>query len=752
MNFSDIFVSEDLNYSTYEKNVPAPLFRKSFDLKSTATNGEILICGLGFYDLFVNGIKITKGHIAPYISNTNHIIYYDKYDILSYLKNGKNVIGIMLGDGHLVGKTSVWNFKDNSTNAAPMLALNIEIKCKNELISFEADDFVCKKGPVLFNDLRSGVFYDARLEDNWLDAEYIDDEWHKPIMVSKPKGYAKICEAEPIKVYKEIKPVNIKKGEIEPYKPSYQIDSFVNSITPFENPPAHTGGYIYDFGENNSGIYRLKIKGQRGQKIDIQCAEQITYGKVNYNNINFYPDGFCQRDIYYLKGDTEEVFEPMFTFHGFRYIYISGITEEQATKGLLTFLVMSSSLENRGSFECSDQMANAIYEAGRRSDISNFFYYPMDCPHREKNGWTGDASASAEHMIMTIGAENSWREWLNNIRAAQTTQGQLPGIVPTDSWGYHWGNGPAWDSVIFNLPYFSYKFRGETEIIKENAPAMIKYLEYISKKRDERGIVAVGLGDWLPVSKIAEDYDSDLGFTDSVMILDMCRKGTEMFDAVNLVDYKEYAQNLGSEMLASIRKEFIDFDTYEVKKKCQTSQAMAIYYNVFEENEKPKAFEVLTDIIANDKNNFTCGFLGTRVLFHVLSQFGKADLAYNMITKEDFPSYGYWISKGETTFLEQFYEYDQYFFESKNHHLMGDVIGWFIGEIGGIKVQNPRFVKISPCFVEKLDWCKASHKLPDGEINVFWKRCKDKIKLEVKATGNVKYEIVVENQNKIIIK
>ncbi len=742
VEFSKKFVCEDKCYSTYEKNIPSPLFRKSFNLIQEADEAEILIGGIGFYDLFINGQRITKGHIAPYINNPDHIVYYDKYNIKPYLKTGENVMGIMLGDGHLVGKTFAWDFFKNKINAAPMVALMAVIKAGARFISFEADDFVCKKGPVLFNDLRSGVFYDARLEDNWLEAGYDDSHWNKPIRVQAPKGEARPCMAEPIRVQREIKPISIKKGELFPYECSNQMKEKLAVLNAFEKAVPSVGGYIYDFGENNSGIYRLKIKGEKGQKINIQCGEQLRDGKLTYSNIGFYPDGFVQRDIYYLKGEGEEVFEPMFTFHGYRYIYIEGISEEQATKDLLTYLVMSSDLENRGSFECSDEMANTIYQMGRRSDASNFFYFPMDCPHREKNGWTGDASVSAEHMIMTIGAEKSWREWLHNIRGAQRENGQLPGIVPTDSWGYNWGNGPAWDSALFNLPYFAYKYRGDKEIIKENAYAMIKYLKYISLRRDENGIVAIGLGDWVPQGKAsAGDYDAPLGFTDSTMVLDICRKASIMFDAINLTEYKEFADRLGAEMRHAIRREYIDFNTYTVKSGCQTVQAMAIYYDVFDEEEKKRGFKVLKDIIERDNNSFTCGFLGMRVLFHVLSDFGYADLAYDMIVRKEYPSYGYWVEKGETTFLEQFVKYDDYYKASKNHHFLGDVVNWFMSSPGGLKVQNDGYVIVSPKFIDRLDWCKTVHNLPKGEIEIFWQRKDKDIDLFIKCSGEVKYDL-----------
>lgn len=234
-------------------------------------------------------------------------------------------------------------------------------------------------------------------------------------MADRPRGKAKICEAEPIRVIKEIKAVRIYKGELATYSPREDVCSWLEGKETQETPPTRTGGYVYDFGENNAGIFRLKIRGRAGQRIDIQCTEYLDGDKPDYGNFNFYPDGYVQRDIYILHSDEEEIFEPMFTYHGFRYIYISGITEEQADDDLLTYLVMSSDLEETGGFECSDDIANKIFEIARRSDRANFYYFPTDCPHREKNGWTGDASVSSEHMIMTMNTEKSWREWLNNI-------------------------------------------------------------------------------------------------------------------------------------------------------------------------------------------------------------------------------------------------------------------------------------------------------------------------------------------------
>ena len=743
MILSDKFVCEDRERSTYFKHVAAPIFRKSFTVPEHIKRAEISICGIGFYDLFVNGRKITKGYLAPYISNPDHITYYDLYDIKPYLQNGENVIGIILGDGFGNSKTCVWDFDKNVFNASPKLAFFAEIESFDKTEYYDASDFKCKKGAITFNDLRSGVFYDSRLEEKgWNEAGFIeDDKWHSPVLADRPRGKAKICEAEPIRVIKEIKAVRIYKGELATYSPREDVCSWLEGKETQETPPTRTGGYVYDFGENNAGIFRLKIRGRAGQRIDIQCTEYLDGDKPDYGNFNFYPDGYVQRDIYILHSDEEEIFEPMFTYQGFRYIYISGITEEQADDDLLTYLVMSSDLEKTGGFECSDDIANKIFEIARRSDRANFYYFPTDCPHREKNGWTGDASVSSEHMIMTMNTEKSWREWLNNIRLAQHPDGSIPGIVPTDTWGYEWGNGPIWDSVLFNLPYMLYKYRGNMDIVKENAHAMMSYLEYICRQRDEEGIIEIGLGDLGPVCRNSDDYIVPLGFTDSVCVLDTCRKSEKMFRAAGLNHNADFAKNLGDELYFAVRKKYLNTDTMTIKSRCQTAQAMGIYFDIFTAAEKQYAFGQLMKILKSDNYKLTCGLLGTRVIFHVLARFGEAETAYKMITDEEFPSYGYYVKQGATTLPEHFVLGDMSREKSYNHHFLGDVIQWFIRYVGGINVKSSKNVLIRPMFIEGLNFARAYHNLPSGKVSVEWQRNGDSIELKVKCPPETECEI-----------
>ena len=381
-------------------------------------------------------------------------------------------------------------------------------------------------------------------------------------------------------------------------------------------------------------------------------------------------------------------------------------------------------------------MTNKLQAMTRNSDLSNFYYFPTDCPHREKNGWTGDAALSAEHILMNLDAVNSYREWLRNIRAAQRADGALPGIVPTGGWGFEWGNGPAWDAALTYIPYFCYVLRGDRKIIEENATAIFRYCEYISRRRDERGLVAIGLGDWCPVTRIK----SPLEFTDSVTCMSILKKAAYIFSQLGLSLEREFCEKLYNEIRDAVRRHLIDFGTMTAIGSCQTSQAMAIYYDVFTPGEKPEAFKRLLEIIRRRDDHVDAGILGMRVLFRVLSDFGEPDLAFKLITRPDYPSYGNFVERGLTALPEDFLrEEDRP--NSLNHHMFGDISAWFIEYIGGIRVNpflaDPSEVEISPVFIEKLDSAEASYETVGGKVSVKWHRTSLGIALDISADSGV---------------
>lgn len=739
MKFSNKFICASNDKCSFEKHENAPYIRKSFLLPKKPQAAEITISGQGFYELYINGKNITKGALAPYISNPDDICYYDNYDVYSYLGEGENVIGIILGNGFYNNfGGSVWDFEKAKWCGAPRVALNFSALVDDETIEFEADkSFRTHPSPIIFDDYRMGVRYDARLEQNgWAEPGFDDSDWKNALIAEMPRGDAKICEAEPIVVSKKIKPVSITKCNM---------------------------GYLYDFGVNAAGVCRLEIEGKEGQQIQLEYAERLDEnGEFYKKNIVFQCIDTTElhmeyehKNIYICSGKGKEVFVPKFVYFGFRYVLVRGIEENQATENLLTYLVMNSDLKERADFECSNDTLNKLQKMTRISDLANFYYFPTDCPHREKNGWTGDASMSSEHMLLNLTAEKSLKEWLCNIRKAQNEKGALPGIVPTGGWGFEWGNGPAWDSVCVNLPYYIYKFTGDESVLYDNADMIFRYLNYITTRINENGFIAIGLSDWCqPVKYVKinrakitpEDrWSAPLEFTDTAMIIDMCKKASFIFDKTERDLQKEFAEKLWTRLRKNVREKMIDFETMTVYGNCQTSQALAIAFNIFEENEMPRAIERLVEIIHKEEDKINVGMIGLRYIFRVLCDYGYADLAIKMITRPDYPSYGNWVEKGATSLWEDFEGNS-----SRNHHFFGDISALFIEYFAGIK-PNPNMnsineIEISPSFARSLKYAKAFYNLAQGgKVCLEWKRENENIILEVSVPEKICANILLKN-------
>jgi len=725
MNFPQNFFAAGVEYCTFDKYVPAPLLRKTFQLPERVSEASILVGAQGFYELHVNGTIVSK-LLAPYISAVDDIIYYDRYDIAQHLQMGENVIGIVLGNGMKNGFGGyVWDFHLAPFRGAPSVALRLDATCESgKKVEIEADEsFVTSPSPIYFDDLRSGEYYDARNEQpGWNKPGFDASAWTPAITAVPPRGEKRLCTADPIVVTGERKPVSITKVE---------------------------DGYRYDFGINDAGLCKLIIRGKAGQEITLVHGEHLVEtgeGNIEMTRLDgFQPPGYAQTDKYICKGDGEEEYTPRFTYHGFRYVLVKGITEMQATPGLLTYKIMHSNLAERGGFTCSDPVANQLQEITRRSTLANFYYFPTDCPHREKNGWTGDAAVSAQHILLNLAAEDSFAEWLRNIYKAQNQAGTLPGIVPTGGWGFEWGNGPAWDAALTFLPYYTYRYRGDMDILRESATSIFRYVHYIERNRDKRGLVKLGLGDWCPPSKEAHEHAAPILLTDSIICMSICDKAAKIFRKLNWLHESDYAYAIADELRLSIRRYLIDPNTMLAAGECQTSQAMILFYGVPLDNDRPAAQAQLLRLIHENGGFMDTGILGARCIFHVLSDMGESDLAYNMITRPEYPSYGNWLQRGATTLWENFNK-DETGIWSRNHHFFGDISSWFIQCVAGIRynVECKGITYVNPSFINALDFAEAFHHAPEGEIFVRWERKSDsEILLKVKVPTVLTGEIVL---------
>ena len=751
---SRAFYCAGKEYSAAGNFIPAPYFRKTFYVNGRVEKGSLTVGCLGFYRVFLNGRELTRGHISPFVSNLDDYIYYDEYSLRAALVEGKNVIAFVLGNGlrNCMGGYS-WNFTKAPWRGSPAVAFRMEFADDEDAKVVESDGtIVTCPSPILMDDLRYGETYDATKEiKGWNTVSFDDSGWKPAVPADVPRGESRIGMQEPIVAEQELKPVEIRPGRID--KQRYDPDSYV---IPYPEDEHGTEGYLYDFGENNAGIVKLHIKGERGQKVILQFGELLTkQGGLNLSNMAYAPLGYDHRIVYICKGGAEgEDYSPSFTYFGFRYVLVMGITPEQAVPELLTAVVMHTKCEILGGVSSSDEVLNKLYMASRRANLSNYFHIITDCPHREKNGWTGDIALSAEQMLLSMNPENNLREWLNNVRKAQIERGLIPDIIPTAvNWGMHETCNPWWNRVLVDVPFFIWKYRGDTEILKENATAIFRLVDMFARLQEnsEDGLLNMGFGDWCPFARVFYDYPCAEVITSTFGVIETLRRAEMIFDELGMKGRALYTRDARKKLTKAADAKLINHETHTVLGNTQTGQAIGLMVGMFPPEEEQAAADVLVKLIHDNDDLLTIGVLGSRYIYEALSSHGYTDLALEVLLTERYPSMGYAVTHGHNTALpESIWEFDtQGDPGSQNHHFFGDFAGWYVRELGGLKV-NPSLrdvnnVNVEPRFGTRLEQFSCWHVLPAGKIEISWKRAADGITLSLTVPEGVHGDLVLHD-------
>jgi alpha-L-rhamnosidase len=441
-------------------------------------------------------------------------------------------------------------------------------------------------------------------------------------------------------------------------------------------------------------------------------------GRINTANISAHiKSGEFQTDHYIMRGDPLEIWEPRFTYHGFRYAQITGYPGEHSPR-IFKARVVHTDLPVRGEFSCSDPTVNAIQQCARRSTLTNYHGIPTDCPHREKNGWTGDAQLSAEQMLLNFDPRAAYRKWLRDIRDAQRPDGSLPSIVPTGGWGFMWGNGPAWDSALVLIPWYQYLYAGDTVILEENYDAMARYVDYLTGMEVD-GIVDFGLGDWCPPGGNGK-IKCPVAVTDTAYYHVCARLVSRVASVLGREeDAAKYAA-LADRIRDSFRREFVVIGDGTVTGSCQTSLACALHQGMIGDEEREIFLASLLREIDRCGRHIDCGILGAKYVLHVLTDSDRVDTAFDIVTQRTYPGWGNWIERGATTLWES-WEGDF----SQNHHMFSDVSAFFYRGLAGIRPDPDepgfRHVILRPRPAGGLAWVNAWHEGPYGRIVSNWR-------------------------------
>jgi len=493
------------------------------------------------------------------------------------------------------------------------------------------------------------------------------------------------------------------------------------------------GSWVFDFGQNLAGWAHLRVAGPAGTEVTLRYGERLLEnGELDQEHIaQFVKVGVFQTDRFILAGEGTESYETRFTYHGFQWVQVEGLPQPPTSETLVARVVQSD-FAPAGTFTSSDETLNQLQELTLWAYRGNFVGIPTDCPHREKNGWTGDAQLACETGLYNFNAANAYAHWLGTVADAQRASGQLPGIVPTGGWGFNWGSGPAWDSALIVIPWQMYLFRGDAEILTRLYPNMKRYVEFAVALADAGdGLIKYGLGDWCPPPDTAS-APRDLQTT--AIVLGDCQI---MGQVARLFGHDADAarfDEMAARLRASWRAAYLTRDG-GVAGDEQTSLGCALHYGLLEPEEKPAVVSRLLDAVKKAGGRPTFGILGAKWVPRALADAGYVEEAFEMIRGEEFPGWVHWLRQGATTLWEN---WDGE--ASRNHIMFGDISAWLYRYLGGIRPLEayPGFEQftLAPQLVDSLQWVHAEHDSPYGKITSEWTRNGATVEFRVTVPAN----------------
>lgn len=678
-----------MGVSMHTQTIPSPLFRKPFQVSKPVQWACVHVCGLGYHEIYLNGSKVGDHLMDPPATRFDKRALYVTHDVTDRIQPGENAMGVMLGHGwYDMHARDEWDFDAAPWRDTPRLLAQLHVLYADGTTEDWVSDASWKTapGPVQFDCIRNGEYYDARAEKpGWNTAAYSDGDWSPATLTTAPKGTLRALMAPSAKLTQTIKPVSV----TEP-KP---------------------GIFVFDMGQNMTGWTQLTVSGPAGAVVTLRYDERITAdGMLDAQNAIYAHSGEFQTDRYTLKGGGVETWEPRFVYSGFQYVQMEGFPGTPTLESLLG-RVVHIDLPPTGEFACSNDLLNRIARNAQWSYLSNYVGYPTDCPHREKNGWTGDAHLAAEQALYTFQPAAAYTKWMNDFKDEQRDNGELPGIVPTSGWGY--GIGPSWDSAYLLIPWYMYTYCGDTRILKEHYAGMQRLVAYMDS-RAENHIVSYGLGDWVPAKTQTPPAITSTGYyyADTQLLSRIASILGKADDAAHYAQAAETIKNAFNEKFYTMEK-----GTYGT----QTALGCALYHGLVAEGQEDRIAQMLENAVMGEGKHLDGGILGSKYVPRALANSGRADLVYAMAAQTTFPSWGHWLEQGATTLWENWNGES-----SRNHIMFGDIVALFYSMLAGIQPdpENPGFhhILLQPQPCGDLTWVRASSMTPYGPVRSEWER------------------------------
>lgn len=694
-----------------------PIFRKEFVVDRPLKRATVYVAGLGHFDLSLNGSKVGNHFLdAGWMEFEKHALYVT-FDITSALKQGKNSFGMMLGNGFYYIPSERYH-KLTVAYGYPKMIMRTLLEFTDGSTQDIISDGSWKvaKGPVTYSSIYGGEDYNATLEQTgWKLPGFNDNSWKNAIVVDGPRKLTSQT-ATPLKIF--------------------------DTFTPKKISQPKPGKWVYDLGQNASGIPRLIVKGKTGQTVTLKPAELLAAD----GTITTEPIGTPVYFRYTLKGGGEETWQPQFMYYGFRYVQLEGAVPDGQPnpEGLpvvsgIYGLHTRNAAESVGNFYSSNELFNKTYSLidwAIRSNTSSIF---TDCPHREKLGWLEEAHLVGPSIRYNYDIASLCRKVVRDMINAQTPEGLVTSTAPEYArFGGPFRDSPEWGSNSIIMPWYMYEWYGDRDVLEEAYPMMVRYLDYLATKTKNH-ILSHGLGDWYDIGT-KEPGPSQLTPNGVTATATYYYDLTLMEKIASLLGKKEEAakyKQLSIEVRNAYNNKFFNQKTKQYAQGSQTANAVSVYMGLVDSQHKADVIENIVKELKGRNNALTAGDIGYRYLLRVLDDAGRSDVIYDMNNRSDVPGYGYQIAKGATALTESWQGAEN---ASNNHFMLGHLMEWFYSGLAGIRPSENavafRKIDIRPEVVGDVKSARAAYKSPYGLIKSEWKLSADTFELKVQIPVN----------------
>jgi alpha-L-rhamnosidase len=687
---------------------PAASFRRTVDVSKRVRSARLYVTALGSYRLYLNGNRVSSDVLTPEFTDYRKRVLYQAYDVTKFINRGKNQISALLGDGWY-GSPLTWtgmHFFASPVRFLAQLEMNYVDDSRDLVVT--DDSWRARTSPILESQIYGGETYDAREEKSgWQQASFDDSDW----------GSALIADAPSIAVTSQVTaPVRV-----------------IDNLSPKQVNALPNGAYVFDMGQNMVGWVTLRVKGARGTKVRLRFAEILnpdgTIYTANLRNAD-------ATDTYILRGGREETFAPYFTFHGFRYVEVTGFPGKPSLDAIKGQVVSSVSGQPAATLATSSELVNHMWEIGLWGQRGNFLSIPTDCPQRdERLGWMGDAGVFLRTGSYNFDVAAFSQKFIQDIVDAQTSQGAFTNVSPntlpgsgggtegTSGWNEGMVGAPGWGDAGVIVPWTTWVQYGDKSVIESNWDAIERWMEFIQSRNPDfirKNGVGPNFADWL-----APDPNTDKDLLATAYWALIANMMSEMAHAIGKESDSQRYQDLVQNIRAAFQKAYIKEDG-TVGTGTQTSYVVALYTKMASDSLESALVDKLVQNIEAHDWHLTTGFLGTPFLLFTLSDHGRSDVAYRLLLNETYPSWGYMVSKGATTWWERWNgDTGDPAMNSYNHYAFGSVIAWVYRYAAGIDTtpRGPGFkeIVIHPHLDSRMPSARAEYESVYGKIVSDWK-------------------------------